>query len=389
MRAPIAVAALLAFVAGLVAGRSMPSSARVEPTAERGADTEAVVPASSSPAPAAESEPAADLTPLERRDIEVFRQASPSTVYVYNVGIRHGMFSLDVMRYPQGSGTGFVWDDKGHVVTNFHVVQTRSPASTEYIVVLSDRSEWEAEIVGTAPGKDLAVLRIDAPRDRLAPLSRGSSADLAVGQKALALGNPFGLDQTLTTGVISALGRNLESPDGRTIRDVIQTDAAINPGNSGGPLLDSSGRLIGVNTAIASPSGAYAGVGFAIPVDTVKELVPQLIRFGKPIHTGVGVSILPDYVARRYGIDGVVINEVYRGTPAERAGLEPVRVDRQGRLTGDVIVGVNGERVRTWAELQDAFEAAGGPGTKVQLTLLNGVRRRDVEIELVELQQNP
>jgi S1-C subfamily serine protease len=306
-------------------------------------------------------------------------------VFINRVALRRAPFSFSIQRYLEGSGTGFVWDDRGHVVTNYHVIGPQDDG-TAFAVILWDRSEWEARVVGRAPGKDLAVLRIEATRELLRPLARGTSDDLAVGQKVLALGNPFGLDQTLTTGVLSALGRDLESPDGRTIHDVIQTDAAINPGNSGGPLLDSRGRLIGVNTAIASPSGAYAGVGFAIPVDTVKELVPQLIDHGRPSVPGIGVSILPDYWAQRYGIDGIVVTDVVPGSPAERAGLVPARPSaRGGAVPEDIIVAVDGERVRTWAGLLDAFEAAGGAGSTVTLTIVNAGRRRDVPVELIEI----
>jgi len=272
------------------------------------------------------------------------------------------------------------------VVTNYHVVAGDRPA--EHVVRLSDQSEWNARVIGRAPGKDLAVLKIDAPKEKLESLALGRSWNLAVGQKVLALGNPFGLDQTLTVGIVSALGRDLESPDGRTIHDVIQTDAAINPGNSGGPLLDSSGRLVGVNTAIYSPSGAYAGVGFAVPVDTVREIVPQLIRYGEPIHPGIGVGVLNDYAAARYGFEGIVITEVTDSGPAHEAGLEAVQVDRRGRVYGDVIVGVDGIRVRTLAELRDRFEDAGGVGSKVTLMLLRQGRQREVEIELIEVNRD-
>jgi S1-C subfamily serine protease len=367
----------VAFGAGVWAGRSTPDIGAAGPAGRP------ATPASLNQGPS--PTPSQGLDASERRDIEIFRRASLSTVFISRiVAVRRGFFSLDVARIPEGSGTGFIWDEDGHVVTNFHVVESRT-RSTQYVVKLADHSEWQATIVGVSPGRDLAVLKIDAPRDKLKPLALGGSADLAVGQKVLALGNPFGLDQTLTVGIVSALGRDLQSPDGRTIRDVIQTDAAINPGNSGGPLLDSSGQLIGVNTAIFSPSGAYAGIGFAIPVDTVKHLVPQLIRYGEPIYPGIGIGVLPDYQAQRYRLEGVVITEVGKGTPAEKAGLEPVYVDRQGRIQGDIIVGVNGERVRSLAELRDAFEAAGGAGTRVTLTLLNGARRRDVEVELIEI----
>jgi S1-C subfamily serine protease len=369
----------LVFFAGLVVGRSAFTNRR-GPEPQR--ETVAATPVSL--APARVQAPTSELTESERRDIDIFRQASPSTVYISQVSVRRSFFSLDVTRLERGSGTGFVFDKDGHIVTNFHVVRARD-RSTELKVTLWDQSEWEAEVVGLAPSKDLAVLRIEAPDKLLEPLTIGASADLAVGQKVLALGNPFGLDQTLTTGVVSALGRDMQSPDGRTIHDVIQTDAAINPGNSGGPLLDSSGRLIGVNTAIVSPSGGYAGIGFAIPVDTVKRLVPQLIQYGEPIRPGIGVTVLNDYAARRYGFEGVVITEISRGTPADRAGLEPVRVDRRGRWSGDVIVGVNGRPVRNLAELQDAFEDAGGAGTGVTLTVFDGRREREVEVSLVEI----
>ena len=377
MTRPGAVLLLATFLTGLFAGQVLTAAQR---------DT---VPAEAEKAPTAKSTAAIPegLTDGERRDIEIFRRASASTVYISRlVTVRRGFFSLNVTRIPQGSGSGFIWDDQGHVVTNYHVVA--EDPRTELVVRLSDQSEWSARIVGLAPGKDLAVLKIDAPREQLAPLALGRSGNLAVGQKVLALGNPFGLDQTLTVGVVSALGRDLESPDGRTIHDVIQTDAAINPGNSGGPLLDSSGRLVGVNTAIYSPSGAYAGVGFAVPVDTVREIVPQLIRYGEPIYPGIGVGVLNDYAAARYGFEGVVITEVMRDGPAQEAGLEAVQVDRRGRAYGDVIVGVDGIRVRTLAELRDRFEDAGGAGSEVTLTVLRQGEQREVQLELVEVNRD-
>jgi S1-C subfamily serine protease len=199
------------------------------------------------------------------------------------------------------------------------------------------------------------------------------------------VGNPFGLDQTLTVGIVSALGREMESPSGQIIRDVIQTDAAINPGNSGGPLLNSSGRLIGVNTAIRSPSGASAGIGFAIPVSTVRRLVPQLIEYGEPIRPGIGITVYPDSLARSVGIDGVMVREVSPGMPAELAGIEPMREDQRRRITGDAIIAVDGRRVDRITELVDAFEQAGGVGERVQLTLENAGRQRTVEVELVEI----
>jgi S1-C subfamily serine protease len=210
----------------------------------------------------------------EKRTIDIFKRSSPSAVHITTIGRPSGR---NPGRIPRGTGSGFVWDQEGHIVTNYHVIQGAAAAQ----VTLADGSDWKARLVGEVPDKDLAVLAIDAPPERLHPIPIGTSHDLLVGQKVFAIGNPFGLDQTLTTGTISALGREIESPSGQAISDVIQTDAAINPGNSGGLLLDSAGRLIGVNTAIQSPSGAFAGVGFAIPVDEVNRVVPQLIAAKK------------------------------------------------------------------------------------------------------------
>ncbi|HEX2163771.1 MAG TPA: trypsin-like peptidase domain-containing protein, partial [Thermoanaerobaculia bacterium] len=289
------------------------------------------------PLPATDDSPAAqpptvvargDLAADERATIELFRNASPAVGNVTSVSVARDRFSFNLLEIPRGTGTCFAWDDQGHVVTNYHVIQGASGAR----VTLADQSEWEAELVGAAPEKDLAVLRIDAPAELLRPLPLGSSADLAVGQKVFAIGNPFGWDQTLTTGVISALGREIESLAGLPIRDVVQTDAAINPGNSGGPLLDSAGRLIGVNTAIYSPSGAYAGIGFAIPVDTVAWVVPELIAEGRLVRPSLGVQLLTDAQAAQLGIEGALVIAVVPGSGAERAGLRPTRAGRRGRV---------------------------------------------------------
>ncbi len=344
------------------------------------------VPGAVEPLPApegpAESPIPRDLSSTERGDIEVFRRASLSVVNITNlVAVRRNIFSLDVTEMPQGSGSGFVWDRDGHIVTNFHVIE----GGRRWTVTLADQSSYEADLVGVAPDKDLAVLRLDAPREVLEPLAPGRSRDLVVGQRVLAIGNPFGLDQTLTVGVLSALGRELRSPSGRTIRDVIQTDAAINPGNSGGPLLDSRGRLIGVNSAIFSPSGASAGIGFAVPVDTVTRLVPELIEFGRPVQPGIGVNLLPESLARRNRIEGVAIQSVLRDGPADRAGLEGIRRSRGGRTyLGDVIVSVDGEPVRSFDDLATAFERA-GIGATVVLTVRRDGETRDLEVELISL----
>ena len=321
------------------------------------------------------------LTPEEKRDIEVFRRAQASVVFITTIALRRDVFTMDVQQIPQGAGSGFVWDRQGHIVTNFHVIQE----GNAFAVALSDQSEWEAKVVGIAPEKDLAVLRIKAPPERLVPLTRGTSRTLLVGQRVLAVGNPFGLDHSLTTGVVSALGRELRSPSGRRIRDVIQTDAAINPGNSGGPLLDSSGRLIGVNAAIFSPSGASAGIGFAVPVDTVTRLVPQLIARGRAIQAGIGVSLVPDRYNAQLRIDGVAIAEVAPDGPAGRAGLQGVQLTRTRRLIlGDRIVAVDAKPVKSEDDLRDAFEAA-GVGKTVTLTVVRDGARREVRVQLVQV----
>jgi S1-C subfamily serine protease len=321
------------------------------------------------------------LAPEERRNIEIFRRAADSVVFITSIAYRRDFFTLDVFQIPQGTGSGFVWDRSGHVVTNYHVIEGGSAFS----VTLADQTSYDAEVVGRAPDKDLAVLRIEAPASKLEPLPVGRSSGLLVGQSVLAVGNPFGLDHSLTVGVVSALGRELRAPNGRTIRDVIQTDAAINPGNSGGPLLDSGGRLIGVNSAIYSPSGASAGVGFAVPVDTVRRLVPQLIEHGRPVQPGIG-AVLSESLARRFRVDGIVVYDVQPDTPAEAAGLKGLRVDRSGRASlGDRIVAVDGRPVDTLDELLHAFEEA-GVGGKVRLTLEKGGQRRDVSVSLIAIE---
>jgi S1-C subfamily serine protease len=326
------------------------------------------------PAPA----PRPDLADEERATIALFERASPSVVFITSLAVRQDVFSLNVQEIPQGAGSGFVWDKRGHIVTNFHVLAGGNAAR----VTLADQSDWEAEVVGRAPEKDLAVLRIDAPADRLQPLPVGSSDDLRVGQSVFAIGNPFGLDQTLTTGVVSALGREIQSLAGVPIRDVVQTDAAINPGNSGGPLLDSAGRLIGVNTAIYSPSGTSAGIGFAIPAHAVAWVVPDLIRYGRVRRPVLGVELGPETVARRLGIEGVVIYRVEPGSGAARAGLQGISQDRLGRARlGDVIQTVDGERVQSNADLLLALEERKA-GDRVRVGILREGRPRQVEVVL-------
>ncbi len=306
-----------------------------------------------------------DLADDEKNTIEVFRQAAPSVVYITSIALRRNIFSLNVYEIPQGTGSGFIWDEHGRIVTNFHVISDANRLE----VTLANHTTWKAVLVGAAPDRDLAVLQISAPAKDLHPIQVGQSADLLVGQKVFAIGNPFGLDQTLTTGVISALGREIKSITGRIIHNVIQTDAAINPGNSGGPLLDSAGRLIGVNTAIYSPSGASSGIGFAVPVDAVNRVVPQLIRHGRIIRPGLGVTLAPPRLTRELGLEGVLILNVLPGSNADKAGLRGSRQVRGGLVLGDIIVAVNGHAVRSYEALRDQLENH-RVGEQVILTLL-------------------
>jgi S1-C subfamily serine protease len=332
---------------------------------------------------AAQSVPAmtAGLGADERATIEVFEQASRSVVFITTSALRRDYWSLNLFEVPRGSGSGFVWDSRGYIVTNFHVIADASSIE----VVMADQSEYEARVAGIDPDHDLAVLKIEAPPEKLEPVRTGRSSTLLVGQKVLAIGNPFGLDQTLTTGVVSAIGRTISSMTDRSIDGVIQTDAAINPGNSGGPLLDSSGRLIGVNTQILSPSGAYAGVGFAVPVDIVSRVVPQLIDYGKVIKPGFGVQPLSDRQAARWGITGVVLMRVDRGSAAARAGLQGMRQIRPGRFEiGDVIVGIDGEAVENLDDLYRVLDPH-AVGDEVELEILREGERRTVSITLQQI----
>jgi S1-C subfamily serine protease len=293
-----------------------------------------------------------DLAEDEKSTIELFKHASPSVVYITTLSRRAVNF-FEMTEVPQGTGSGFLWDRQGHVVTNFHVLQ----GSDSSVVTLSDQSNWKAAVVGVEPDKDLAVLRISAPADKLPPILVGTSKGLQVGQKVFAIGNPFGLDETLTTGIVSALGRTIDAVTGRKIQNVIQTDAAINPGNSGGPLLDSAGRLIGVNTQIASPSGASAGIGFAVPVDTVNEVVPELIAHGRIVRPRLGIVPATEGIARQLGVTGVLVLSVQEGSGAAKAGLQGTERDREGSLIlGDIIVGVAGKDVASYDDLVTALE---------------------------------
>jgi S1-C subfamily serine protease len=325
-----------------------------------------------------------DLGADEQATIQVFQNASKSVVHITSIESRKDQFNLDVMDIPLGTGTGIVWDEYGDIITNFHVVKEGNSAT----VTLSDGTTYDATIVGSAPDKDLAVIRIQADKAKLAPLTVGSSSHLMVGQKVLAIGNPFGFDQTLTTGVISGLGRQIQSVTQRPIYDVIQTDAAINPGNSGGPLLDSHGDLIGMNTAIYSPSGAYAGIGFAVPVDTINSIVPQIIKTnGKLARPGLGIAIVNDQIAQKMGISGVIIMSVQQGSAADKAGLEGVQQDANGRqAVGDVIVAIDGAPVTSQNDLFKALDKH-GVGDSVEVTVKRGGSERRVDVTLQEIPQ--
>ena len=316
----------------------------------------------------------------ELNNIAVFRAASPSVVNITALGLERDLFSRNVQQVPQGTGTGFVWDTAGHLVTNYHVIQDAAGAR----VTLSDQSSYKAELVGAFPDRDLAVLKIVAPAGKLKPLPVGSSRDLQVGQQVYAIGNPFGLDQTLTTGIVSALNREIESVTRRVIRGAIQTDAAINPGNSGGPLLDSAGRLIGVNTAIFSPSGASAGIGFAIPVDEVNRIVPRLIRDGRMVRPALGVTGGGAEINRALGLPkGVPLVRIQRGGPAAKAGLKAFARGDGGVVQGDVITAINDEAVEDADDMLNALEKL-NPGDSATLTLWRAGATRKVSVTLSE-----
>src|SRR5438094_8709338 len=317
-----------------------------------------------------------DLADFERTAIELFERVSPSVVQIVGRGAEVPTTRGEEAQ--EQTGTGFVWDQAGHIVTNDPVVEGASTIS----VRLASGEAVRANIGGLAPNYDLAVIRLSGVRQMPPPIAVGSSADLKVGQAAFAIGNPFGLDQSLTTGIISALKRRLPTSGGREISNVIQTDAAINPGNSGGPLLDSAGRLIGVNTAIFSPSGSNAGIGFAIPVDVVNRVVPELIRRGSVPTPGIGIVAASEAAATRAGVHGVVIVRTAPGSSAERAGLRGM--DSSTGKPGDVIVGINGKPVRGLADLIQELERV-GVGKRVTVTVQRDGREVPVEVEVTDI----
>jgi S1-C subfamily serine protease len=328
------------------------------------------------------------LTSSERSTIDLFKQSSPSVVFITTTRRVVDLATMNAYIDPEGNGSGFLWDEQGHIVTNYHVVASGLMQDSPVFVTLGDQSTYQAKVVGVAPNQDLAVLKIEpAANAVLRPMPIGTSSDLEVGQSVYAIGNPFGLDRTLTSGLVSALGRTILSPANIPIEDVIQTDAAINPGNSGGPLLDSSGRLIGVNTQIASTSRSSAGIGFAVPVDTVNRVVPQLIATGRVTVPILGINPLSTplntEVTRRLGVQGLVIGRVIENGPAAKAGVK-AGYRRNGQpVIEDVLLEVNGRKITTKEQLT-AVMSRFDPGQTVTLKLWNNGQTREVQVTVVE-----
>ncbi len=318
-----------------------------------------------------------DLAADESNTIDIFKTVSPSVVYITSIEYRRGLFSMDVYQIPKGTGSGFIWDKDGRIVTNYHVIEDASQVK----VTLSDQTTWKAKLVGVAPDKDLAVLQINAPASKLTPIMIGHSKTLQVGQKVFAIGNPFGLDHTMTSGIVSALGREIKSATDQVIQDVIQTDAAINPGNSGGPLLDSASRLIGVNTAIYSASGSSAGIGFAVPVDIVNRVVPDIIRHGKVIRPQLGISIATASISERLKIDGVLIINVQVGSSADRAGLKGTQQSRAGIVLGDIIQSIDAKPIHDFDDLRNVLDQYRS-GDEVMVGVLRDEKRVQLKVTL-------
>lgn len=321
-----------------------------------------------------------DFNSDEQNTINIFQRTSPSVVFINTLDTQLNPWTRTFKETPLGSGSGFIWDDQGHVVTNFHVIKDSSSAT----VKLSDQRIYDAILVGASPRHDLAVLKINVPIDSPSPVPIGRSKNLQVGQKVYAIGNPFGLDHTLTTGIISALGRSIDSDAGGRIENLIQTDAAINPGNSGGPLIDSAGRLIGINTAIYSPSGSSSGIGFSIPVDNVNRVVPQLIAKGRYIRPVLGIQMDERYNAlinQRFGIKGVAILSTTKNSGAARVGLRGITLENDQSALGDVIQQVDGRDVNTVADLLDILDEYQS-GDSVELTIFRESRQQKITVPL-------
>ena len=341
---------------------------------------------------AAQREPATDAAPRaivargdlaadEKSTIELFEKAKGSVVYITTRSQVRDFWTRNVFTVPRGTGSGFIWDDAGHVITNFHVIENASEAT----VKLADGRSYKAALVGVSAAHDIAVLKIGVDFKRPPPVPLGESHTLKVGQKVFAIGNPFGLDWTLTTGIVSALDRSLGGENGNTIDHLIQSDAAINPGNSGGPLLDSAGRLIGINTANYSPSGASAGIGFAVPVDTVNRIVPTLIKEGRYLRPALGIEV-DEGVNRRLAqlreIEGVVILRVASGSSAEVAGLKGASITRDGGIVpGDSIVAIDGKPVDSVSALLAALDDR-EVGDVVKVGVLRAGKKFEVSVTL-------
>ncbi len=342
------------------------------------------------PPSAPTSPPRVDETQLrtedERNTTAIFRAAAPSTVFVTQLRLVVDQFERIAAEVPAGSGSGFAWDDRGTIVTNFHVVQ----GARALTVTLHAQKTYPARIVGVEPRKDIAVIKIDVPPGTLAPLHVIDPKEvLQVGQKAIAIGNPFGLDHTLTTGVISALGRKVVGVGGVTIRDMIQTDAAINPGNSGGPLLDSAGNLIGMNTMIFSKSGSSAGIGFAVPSRVIARVVPQIIATGRAEELGFGIEIDPNQRAeRRLGIKGVIILNVLKGTPADAAGLRGITLSEEGIVLGDIVVAIGKSLIGSYDDFYNALDEHRA-GDQVEIKVLRGGQVVSARVSLVAVGAAP
>ena len=329
--------------------------------------------------------PTKGLSSDELSTIKLFEEAAPSVCFITTTTIQRDYFSRSV-EVPRGTGSGFVWDRSGHIVTNFHVIQEiYRRQSGRITVTMGDQSSYQAQLIGVAIDKDLAVLKIQPENGNLRPIPVGRSENLKVGQNVYAIGNPFGLDQTLTTGIVSALGREIQSLSDVPIKDAIQTDAAINPGNSGGPLLDSSGRLIGVNTAIYSPSGASAGIGFSIPVDVVNWVVPEIIKYGELRRPSIGIELATGYLVQRLGLgnlDGVLILGVSEDSAAEKAGLQPTYRNRYGEfILGDIIIGIDDQRISSQNDLVRAL-ADYRPGDRIKLKIIRNEKPTTIDLQL-------
>jgi S1-C subfamily serine protease len=325
--------------------------------------------------------PRGDLAADEQTTIAIFETVSPSVVFITTTEQSVSPWTRDLTEVRRGTGSGFVWDDRRHIVTNWHVVADVSAAW----VRLADQRSFRAELIGKSPAHDLAVLRISGVWQAPRPVAIGRSADLRVGQKVLAIGNPFGFDYSLTTGVVSALDRTIYNERSGEIRGLIQTDAAINPGNSGGPLIDSAGRLIGINTAIFSTSGTFAGIGFAVPVDTINRVVPELIARGRYVRPRIGIrgdDVLSRPLLEQLGVQGVLVLGVIPGSPAEAAGLLETGIAATGEISpGDVIEQLDGEPLRSMADLIDALERY-QVGDRVRLQVFRDGRRIEVPVAL-------